>query len=515
MPLTRRAPVPVRRTLVSLVTVAACCSGLAAQDVVPLTMAESSGYQATSTSQECETFVSQVADQSPDIEKLVFGTTHEDRALVAALAARPMASISDRDERLRILVIGNIHSGECDGKEALLMLLRDLAAPAQHAWLHDAVVVLVPNYNADGNDRMSTTNRPGQIGPDRGMGIRENAQGLDLNRDFMKVESSEATALIRLMHEFDPHVFIDCHTTNGSRHRYPLTYDIPHNPGSFAPIPSYMRQQMMPRVTETLRQQNIETFYYGNFDREHTVWSTFGHEPRYSTEYAGLRGRLAILSESYSYVSYRDRIRATKAFVSTCIDDCLSHRRQITTLTSQADAELAGPPDQHRGETRLSLRAEVVAFPGTFTVLGYRDDQPHDYQCQFVGDYRSTRSVNLPSRYLIPADQRELLALLRKHGIEMTELSEAESLSVRVTRIEELTSAERPFQGHLMQLAKVTHQIEPREIPAGTWNVSTRNQLGRLAGYLLEAESDDGIVAWNLFSGIAVAGEEYRVLAVP
>jgi hypothetical protein len=196
------------------------------------------------------------------------------------------------------MLLGNIHSGECDGKEALLMLARELALTSNHPWLKQAVLVVVPNYNADGNDQVSVNNRPGQVGPVRGMGRRETSRGFDLNRDFVKLETAEGRALVRLIDQWNPHVFIDCHTTNGSVHRYPLTYDIPHNPAVAAPLREFLREEFVPEVTERMRTAGFETFYYGNFARQQTRWESFGFEPRYSTEYVGLRGRIGILSES-------------------------------------------------------------------------------------------------------------------------------------------------------------------------------------------------------------------------
>ena len=108
----------------------------------------------------------------------------------------------------------------------------------------------------------------------------------------MKLDSTECRALMELVNRWDPHVFIDMHTTNGSWHRYALTYDVPHNPASPASIRTYMRQTMMPWVTSELEKKDIATFYYGNFNRDHTRWSTFGDFPRFGTEYMGLRGRL-------------------------------------------------------------------------------------------------------------------------------------------------------------------------------------------------------------------------------
>ena len=276
---------------------------LTAQDRFPLTVAEKSDWKSTSTSGQVVEFIDACAGQAEHVSQFAFGKTVEGRDMVAVSIASPAYELGKEDARAKILVIGNIHSGECAGKEALLMMIRELAADAQHRWLKNCVLIIAPNYNADANDRVGKNNRPGQLGPENGMGRRENAQDLDLNRDFAKLESPEARNLIKLIDQVNPHLFIDCHTTNGSKHQYALTYDVPHNPATAAPIRDFLRKKMMPEVTNRCLDKNgFHSFYYGNFNREHTSWTTYGYEPRYSTEYVGLRGRLAILSEAYSYI---------------------------------------------------------------------------------------------------------------------------------------------------------------------------------------------------------------------
>ncbi len=282
-------------------------TGSARQDDVRQTVAEKSQFSSTSSSAEVVDFVEWCANRATWISSFDYGKTVEGRSLVAAITGTD-SSIDDRSERIRILILGNIHSGECAGKEALLQMLREIALDKNHPWLNSATIVFAPNYNADGNDRIGKNefHRRGQIGPANGMGVRENAQQLDLNRDFIKLESPEARSLVKLIDQFDPHLFIDCHTTNGSKHRYQLTYDVPHNLCSPEPIRKFLRNKMMPAVTKRLADEGKDTFYYGNLARDKTRWSTFGHQPRYSTEYVGLRGRLAILSEAYSYISYKN-----------------------------------------------------------------------------------------------------------------------------------------------------------------------------------------------------------------
>jgi dipeptidyl-peptidase-4 len=409
-------------------------------------------------------------------------------------------------------VIGNIHSGECAGKEALLMLLRELSESAQHAWLEHATIVFVPNYNADANDKMELTNRPGQIGPVRGMGQRANSQGFDLNRDFMKLESPEARALVRLMTEFDPHLFIDCHTTNGSKHRYQLTYDVPHNPATAPAVRNYLRQQMMPRVTELLEQQGTATFYYGNFDDNHAKWVTYGYEPRYSTEYYGLRGRLAILSEAYSYIPFKERILATKAFVTACIEDTIAHREVVVSTIATVDAEQQRAAATDTASSSLSLAAEIQPFSDPVRIRGFKDGQPFEHECIFLGDYRSTNDTPLPVAWLVPDSLPQVAQLLQAHGVRMSQLTMAQTATVEVDTITELKQSTRAFQQHYMQRAAVTRTRQKMALRRGTWVVPANQPLGRLAGYLLESESCDGIVTWNVIDDALNVDQPYPVM---
>ena len=345
----------------------------------PQTVAESSDFKSTSTSAQVIEFINACAGQAKHVNKFSFGTTVEGRDMAAvAISAEPY-KLGDEDERARVLVIGNIHSGECAGKEALLMMIRELTNKPEHRWLKNCVLIIAPNYNADANDRMGKKNRPGQLGPQNGMGRRENAQDLDLNRDFLKLESPEARNLVKLIDTSNPHLFIDCHTTNGSKHQYALTYDVPHNPATAAPIRDFLRKKMMPEVTKRLEKDGTFAFYYGNFNSDHTSWTTYGYEPRYSTEYAGIRGRLAILSEAYSYISYKDRINVSKDFVSTCIDYIHENAADVDSLLKSVDQDLVRAATNDPQRVEISLAAKAIAFKEKFALKGYKDDEPHDY----------------------------------------------------------------------------------------------------------------------------------------
>lgn len=501
------------------------------------TAAEASDYRATASSEAVVEFVDSVAAHCEHIHRFEFGRTFEDRPMVGAIVANPpvadSATISD-DDRLVVLINGNIHSGECCGKEAMLRMLRELATQPDHPWLKRLILLVVPNYNADGNDRLGKDNRPGQIGPVDGMGQRANAQNLDLNRDYMKLESPEAQALVALMNRWNIDCFLDLHTTNGSWHQYQLTYDVQHNPAADSGLGRFLRNVMMPKVTEQMSARNYNTFYYGNFNRDNSRWSTADHKPRFGMDYAALRGHISILSEAYSYIPFRERIEVTHAFVGQCLDFLTEYSDAVTEVLAAVRSRALKPPQKREPSESVPIRARMAPFKQLFTVKGFHPPskprvrqaeivhglaatppgQPRDYTVQFYGRFEPTLSVARPSAYLIPADQAKVVAKLRQHGAIMEQLPETAKLEVEVYRWKSLEQAKDEFQGHRIATAEVTSHTETREIAAGTYRIKTAQPLGTLIVYLLEPQSDDGLVAWNYLDEQFAPGTDYPILRV-
>ena len=478
------------------------------------TVAESSGYTQTSTSAQVTDFVSKVSADAAHVTHHSIGKTTEGKDIwCVTVSSSKYEPGDDTAGKNVVLILGNIHSGECAGKEALLRMIRELAADAESKWLEKNILLFVPNYSADANDQMGTQNRPGQVGPES-MGRRANPQRLDLNRDFVKLEAPETRALVGLINTANPHLFIDCHTTNGSKHRYPLTYDIPHNPTTAEPIRSWMRKEMMPEVTRRLEEKGTSTFYYGNFNSEHTKWVSFGHQPRYSTEYVGMRGRLAILSEAYSYATYQQRIEATHAFVSTILDYMTENSENVAKLLNEVEQEFVRKASVDPNRIQISLSAAPKAFEEKFTLKGFKDDQPHDYECEFVSNYKSTSSTPLPWAWVIGNEPRAVDRLLR-HGIEVAKVTQAKGLKVDLDTVVNLQRAEREFQKHSTLRIETERKPVDTEIVAGSYLVKSAQPLGRLAAYLLEAESDDGLAYWNFFDEAIGEGKSYPVVRIP
>ncbi|MGL4423605.1 MAG: M14 family zinc carboxypeptidase, partial [Gemmataceae bacterium] len=186
--------------------------------MLPQTTAERSQYTETSRVAAEQEFLQALAKTAPNVLISEYGKSTEGRSLpVMILSEPPIKNVADVGKQSKpvVLVFANIHAGEVDGKEALYAMARDLSQPAGKELLKKVTVVLAPNINPDGNEKVDPKSRTEQNGP-KLVGSRENAAGLDLNRDFIKLESVEIRQLLRLIQTTNPAVVIDCHTTNGS-----------------------------------------------------------------------------------------------------------------------------------------------------------------------------------------------------------------------------------------------------------------------------------------------------------
>jgi hypothetical protein len=490
------------------------------------TIAESSDYKATSRHADVVAFCKRLAQESSLVRLADLGTSHEGRTLPLVILADPPLSTPEeaaKSKKLVVLAMANIHAGEVDGKEALLMLARDLALAKERPLLDKLVLVFAPIFNADGNEKLGK-NRPAQAGPPL-VGTRANAQALDLNRDFVKLESPEVRALVEFLNRWDPAVVIDLHTTNGSRHRYTLTYEGGRCPAGDARVIRYVSDELLPDVSRRMfRSTGYRSYFYGNFSPDRSRWETVPPVPRFGTHYVGLRNRIAILSESYSYAGFRDRVLASKAFVQSICDFTAQHGDRIGKLLDEARSATVKAGQNPGAKDLVALQYQAIPLGRPVDILGFveemRDgkrfatDRPRTYEVQYMGGAKATLSVRRPYAYLIPASLGALVANLRRHGVVMEELRQAAELPVEVYRVDGITRT-RTFQKHQPVVVQATARKETRRVEAGTIVVRTAQPLGSLAVHLLEPQSADGLVTWNFLDAVLKERGDYPILRLP
>ena len=528
--------------------------GMSAQTFDLRTRAETSNFEETSTYADIERLISGLTTASPLVHTESFGKTEEGRELPLVVISDPKVTTPEAARKLGrpiVFVQANIHAGEVEGKEAVFMLARRMVSGDLRQLTRQLVFLIAPDYNADGNEKVSVMNRTAQYGPVGGVGTRENSKGLDLNRDYMKLDSAEARSLVGLFNRWDPHVIVDLHTTNGSYHANHLTYSPILNPNADARLIDFTRDQMLaPIRAAMLKNHNWRTYYYGNFSPEdgggressrvdpanpgNVTWRTFDHRPRFGNNYAGLRNRIAILSEAYSYLDFKGRVEVTEDFVEEIYRSVAANAKQIMTLTAQADRALTSPSTSRPVE--LGVEFEIRALPEKVEILvGDVSKVPHPKSGREMlamtdkavpvlmkdyGVFAATRTLPLPKGWLIPkntAGNGRLTAALdrlRWHGIRMQELAADAQVAVERYSVESLTKAPRPFQGHQEARLKGTFDKALLSVSAGSLFVPANQPLARLAFYLLEPESDDGLVTWNIIEEGLTVGQTYPIYRV-
>ena len=243
-----------------------------------------------------------------------------------------------------------------------------------------------------------------------------------------------------------------------------------------------------------------------------TRWESFGFEPRYSTEYLGLRGRIGILAESYSYADYRTRVLASRQFVRQCIESTTQRAAEIASLLNTIEQQ-AKDPQPSTTDQSLPLNATVQPYPEKVIVKGRvpGTDEPQDYTVEFWGRYEPTLQVPLPYAYVIPNAGQNIMDNLANHGVQISRLTMPARLTVKARTVTVIRKNPTAFQKHHMMQLETEDHDEVREFPAGTCIVRTSQPLGRLAAWLLEPESCDGLVTWNFFDGVLQEGIQVPV----
>jgi hypothetical protein len=530
----------------------------------PQTVAEATSYKATSLHADVMAFIEALAPLAGDkLSVQTMGSSAEGREIpVLVLSAEKLFTPEKAHRAAKergvpvVMIVCNIHAGEVEGKEAALMLARDMTALGKHAELMArATIVLVPLYNPDGNDRIDVKHRAldltrmdGQVGPEGGVGTRYTGAGINLNRDYTKLEAVESRALMALFGSWNPHVFVDSHTSDGSIHGYDLTFDTSHTllAGPRAPI-LYSRDTMLPAIGRSLEARTgFKTWFYGNFrdnDDPTSGWETYPGLPRYGSHYRGLTGRLDVLLEAYSYIPFDRRVAVTYEIFVEILKYAGDHGREIVELLGRAahDTVMRGrdpQPDDvvgvnygvasraengelaYRYPAYALMEAEIEAFDLDSQLArrisgGKRQRWKNVFYCRFVPEI----SVRRPRGYLVPAARMDVVDHLRAHNVDVERVP-PEFAATRVERYVVLSkeTTHSPDVGNSPRretVLFVRRETADGHAPAaGDWFVPMDQPLAHVAIYLLEPESDDGLVRWGWFDALN-PGDAYPVLRVP
>jgi hypothetical protein len=489
---------------------------------------EESGGTETPRYAETMAYLEKLAAASPWVHVTDFGKSAQGRDLPLVIVDRNGNFTPEtvrRSGNAVLLVQACVHAGESEGKDAGLMLIRDmLSDPAKGALLDRVTLLLIPIFNVDGHERFGPYNRINQNGP-KEMGWRTTARNLNLNRDFMKADAIEMQAWLRLFNAWLPDFFVDTHTTDGADYQYQLTYSI-ELAGNMDPDVTAWAKRYIDEATRALDAAGVKTTPYVMFKNWHDPRSglvAYASGPRFSQGYAAVQNRPGLLVETHMLKDYATRVRATYAMVEQTMRIVGRTRDALLAAVKRADeraasAELRAAPLPVEFET--TEKSTTVDFLGVEytaekSALSGGDwfrygTAPETFRVPYFNEIVPSVTVKLPLAYLVPPEWDDVIARLGWHGVAVRRLAGEASVKVRGYRFKNVSfspggwfgPAGRPYEGRQTAQLDVEEIEGTRAFPRGTALVETAQRTARVIGHLLEPKAPDSFARWGFFNTV-------------
>ncbi|MGA2256374.1 MAG: M14 family metallopeptidase [Thermoguttaceae bacterium] len=484
-----------------------------------ITPTERSGMTDTPSYDDTIAWLRKLGAASPLIKVVAFGHTAQGRELCAVIATKEGIDDVGRlpgTGKPTVLVQGGIHSGEIDGKDAGMMLLRDIVFRGKAGLLDRANLLFVPVFNADGHERRSAWNRPNQRGPVH-QGWRTTAQNLNLNRDYMKAQTPEMRAMLRLIQKAQPALYLDVHVTDGVDYQYDITYGFDGWDGSFAWSPqigAWLDRTLRPAIDADLKAAGHIpgplVFAANERDLSQGI-TTKPYNPRFSTGYGDIIHLPAVLVETHSLKPFRQQVLGTYVLLESALravgGNAATLRAAIAADTKARPKSLSlnwnGKPDKQTTMSFLGIAYEEYESPASGTKEIRWLGTPKTYPNLPV--HHVTRpgvTLRRPKAYYIPVTESDMIAVLKAHGVKMEPLAARRTLKLDRYRLVGPVTSASPNEGRHTLATKVKSESATLTLPAGTMRVSTDQALGDLAIALLEPEHVDSLAAWGFVPGI-------------
>jgi hypothetical protein len=488
------------------------------------THAELTNYRQTPNYADTIAFAQQLANATPAIEYRSFGHSGQGRELPLLIASETQTFTPEaaREQgKAVVLIQACIHSGEPDGKDAGFALLRDIAITKTAAGILENVVLLfMPIYNTDGHERSTPYNRINQNGPES-MGWRTTGTYQNLNRDYMKADTPETRAWLRLWNEWDPHLFIDCHVTDGADYRCNITFHHEHHAGVDNALLEWERDVFDKKVVRaTEAAGNVISWYLEFIDNRDLTLGTrdFNGSPRFSTGYVPLRNRPGILIETHMIKDYRSRVIGTYDFLRAALTEVNRTPDQLIRICREADQRTIDAARAYNPSNLFPLDFELTdqTAPFELKAFEYQTEQsdvsgdlrviygrePLDLTIPMYDTFRVTAAVAPPLQYIVPTQWTTVIEVLNAHGIRFRTLAEKSSIEVESYRFTNVQWPAGPFEGRHMPRFEVERVVEVREFPAGSVVVPLAQPLGKLILNMLEPQAPDSFARWGFFNAI-------------
>jgi len=415
-----------------------------------------------------------------------------------------------------ILLINNgIHPGEPCGIDASLKFAENLLS-SEKKLLKNTTVCIIPFYNIGGGLNRSCCSRAMQNGPQE-YGFRGNAQNRDLNRDFIKCDSENAKAFTKIYHQWNPEVFVDCHTTNGSDFQYGMSIIATQKDKLNKRVSDYLNNEMLPFLYKDMASKKMEIIpYVYNVDKSpDNGIQDYLETPRYSTGFTTLFNSIGFVTEALKYKKYSERVEQTYAFLHSTLTWMNENSSEIIATKQLADSDVKQQKAFPISWERDTITHQIIDFKGyemeqVESAFGknakktvYNHDKPYTKRIKYFNKFNADIIVEKPIAYIVPQAYKDVVERLRLNQIEMVEIKNDTSITAEVYYIKDYETVKTPYEGHYLHYdVEVIKKIAPIDYYKGDFIIYTNQVSNRYIIETLEPQGVDSYFAWNFFDGI-------------
>ena len=502
-----------------------------------ITPTEKSGFITTPGYAETMDWFKKLTAASPLLTLVSIGKSVEGRDIfmvVASTETNITAASLRKSSKPLLLAQAGIHSGEIDGKDAGMMLLRDIAFGTKKDLISKVNLLFIPILSVDAHERSSPFNRPNQRGPEN-MGWRTNAQNLNLNRDYAKLDTKEVRSVIKVINNYDPIMYMDIHVTDGADYQYDITFGGVGQQGNSPGIAQWLESVYKPFADKDLTihghvpGQLLTALNERDFSQG-TVLISDG--PRFSDSYGNLRHMASLLVENHSLKPYKQRVLGTYVLLESTLSLLAKEGQSLKgiTTTDRALRDVKVPMARKIPQMKSSVGFELVSIardsstpvimPDTLLLSAIESRivkstvTNSDYvewlgkpMTHKIASYKATEPINYitrPKGYWVPASCDDVIERLKIHGIKMNTITTSREITVEMYRITDYAFGDdnhkvEPFEGHIQVSGAVKSETRKQLFPEGSVYISTDQPLGDLAMLLLEPTSKDSYFSWGFF----------------
>lgn len=485
------------------------------------TFFEKSNFLSTPNYAETIAYFKKLADYSPYAKLIPFGKTPQGRTMHCLIVSKDKAftpALAKKTGKPILFVQNGIHAGEIEGKDACMILLREiLVTKEKFNSLDKMILMVIPVFNVDGHERISPYNRINQNGPTE-MGWRVTSQNLNLNRDYMKADAPEMKAWLKLFNSWLPDFFIDTHTTDGEDYQYSVTYGIEKN-GNVPPLTKdWIRKIYVPEIEKETEETGFKIMAYGGFkdDDLHKGIIDWVPGPRFSHGYTAIQNRPGLLIETHMLKPYKERVFATKAVIASTMDVIAHQSKELVALNKKADeyvvdeyasGKKAFPltfttSDKSSTKVYHGIESEMVDSWVTGKKIIHYTGKPFDLEVPYYDDAIAKDSVYAPKGYLIPVEYNNVAEIMKLHGIKVETIKKEKTFTVEKYKFKNVKFGAFPFEGRFQPQYEFDTMKEKVSVPAGTYYVPVNQRTIGVILHLLEPLGPDSFVKWGFFNPV-------------